>query len=103
MSEGKTRLALLGVLAALTGALAASVARRRRAGATAPLEGARSPAEPEEPRMVTCTCGTEYRMTGVGRHRVYWPADAPDDDPVLGDECPECGEPLPAEPTGAAA
>jgi hypothetical protein len=41
-------------------------------------------------------------MTGVGRHRVYWPADAPDDQPVLGDECPECGEPLPA-PAGAAA
>jgi hypothetical protein len=103
MSEGKRRLALLGVLAALTGALAATVARRRRGGAAAPWEDdARHSAEPDEPRMVTCTCGTEYRMTGVGRHRVYWPADAPDDEPVLGDECPECGEPLPAEPAGAA-
>jgi hypothetical protein len=109
MSEGKRRLALLGVLAALTGALAATVARRRRGGAAAPWEGTphwtestHPAAERDEPRMVTCTCGTEYRMTGVGRHRVYWPADAPDDEPVLGDECPECGEPLPAEPEGAA-
>jgi hypothetical protein len=102
MSEGKRRLALLGVLAALTGALAATVARRRRGG-PAPWEGAADGAEADEPRTVTCTCGTEYRMTGVGRHRVYWPADAPDDEPVLGDECPECGEPLPAQPAGAAA
>jgi hypothetical protein len=101
MSEGKTRIALLGVLAALTAGLAATVARRRRGGAT-PWGGGNAEGTAEEPRMVTCTCGTAYRMTGVGRHRVYWPADAPDDQPVLGDECPECGEPLPA-PVGAAA
>ena len=102
MSEGKRRIALLGVLAALTAGLAATVARRRRSDAT-PWEAPRTEEPPEEPRMVTCTCGTEYRMTGSGRHRVYWPADAPDDQPVLGDECPQCGEPLPAEPADAAA
>ena len=97
MSEGKTRMALLGVLAALTAGLAATVARRRR-GAATPWGSGDAHGRSGETRTVTCTCGTEYRMTGVGRHRVYWPVDAPDDQPVLGDECPECGEPLPAEP-----
>jgi hypothetical protein len=99
MSERTTRLALLGVLAALTAGVAASVARRRRPGV---LPGDRSVTDDRgEPRTFTCTCGEEYRTSGIGRHRVYWPIDAPDDEPVLGDECPQCGEPLPAEPTGA--
>jgi hypothetical protein len=90
------RIALIGVVAALAGATAtaALVRRRRRAP-----ESARSP----ERRTFACTCGTEYRVTGTGRHRVYWPAAAPDDEPVLGDTCPECGATLAAEPAGAAA
>jgi len=44
----------------------------------------------------TCVCGTTYRLSGTDRHRVYWPADAPEDAPVLGDRCVECERPLPS-------
>jgi hypothetical protein len=50
-----------------------------------------------------CRCGTEYRVRGVDRHRVYWPAGASDSDPVLGDRCPDCDAPLPAGHETAAA
>jgi hypothetical protein len=128
MSEQRTRIALLAVLAGLGAALAGTLARRRQAGGpsgapavpaveprtsrgeppAAPGEAAGRPDEPagsttrEEARRFTCQCGQEYRTTGVGRHRVYWPADASEAGAVLGDACPECGTPLPAEPTGSA-
>jgi hypothetical protein len=41
-----------------------------------------------------CSCGMEYRVSGGGRHRVFWAADAPDDAPVLGDRCLRCDAPL---------
>ncbi len=44
----------------------------------------------------SCACGAQYRMTGRDRHRVYWPAGAAEDEPVLGTECLQCGRPLPA-------
>jgi len=43
-----------------------------------------------------CRCGAEYRVSGVDRHRVYWPATASERDPVLDDRCTQCGTPLPA-------
>jgi hypothetical protein len=43
-----------------------------------------------------CQCGQEYVVSGVDRHRVYWPAGASPDDPVLDLVCVECGAPLPA-------
>src|SRR5688500_1491030 len=102
MPEGSQRIALLGVLAALGVAVAAVVARRGRRSAGEPRRaaGASASAEPAiaEPQEYTCTCGRAYRTSGAGRHRVYWPADASESDPVLGDECPECGARLPAEP-----
>ena len=48
----------------------------------------------------TCECGQAYRVSGEGRHRVYWLQGASANDPVIGDSCPECDRELPA---GAAA
>jgi hypothetical protein len=39
---------------------------------------------------------------GADRHRVLWRAGAAAGDPVLGDACPVCDAPLPAEPVTAA-
>jgi hypothetical protein len=48
-----------------------------------------------EPEAWTCPCGTAFRRVGLGRHRVYWLADAPEGDPLLGTDCPTCERPLP--------
>jgi hypothetical protein len=99
----KTRVALLGVLGALLTAAAGTLVRRRlRAAPEVPPAAHRVEGSPAEPQAYTCSCGARYRTSGAGRHRVYWPDDAPDDQPVLGDKCPSCGEALPAEPEGAA-
>ena len=45
----------------------------------------------------TCDCGTAYRFTGEGRHRVFWKADSSVNDPVLSGVCAECGKPLPGQ------
>ena len=103
MPDATKRLALLGVLAGLAVAVAGTVVRRRRRERAVRPAGRSIAGAPSEPQTYTCACGRSYRTSGTGRHRVYWPADAPDDEPVLGSDCPECGEPLPAEPSGAAA
>jgi len=76
------RLALVAVAAGLAAGLAAVVARRRQD-------------EPER-RDPTyhCGCGAVYRVTGLDRHRVYWPQDG--QGAVLGDACVRCDAPLPA-------
>jgi hypothetical protein len=91
------------VLAGLTAAVAGTLARRRRSRPAPPPTGHRVASSPAQPQRYTCECGREYRTSGAGRHRVYWPADARENEPVLGDACPECGAALPAEPEGAAA
>jgi hypothetical protein len=99
-SDTVQRAGLIAVAVALAAALAA--ARARLAGrapaasstrdrARAALERFRRSAD----RTYTCRCGTSYRVSGTDRHRVYWPADAPEDEPVLGDRCVECEAPLP--------
>ena len=55
-----------------------------------------APTGPEE-RTWTCSCGTEYRVTGEGRHQVHWPAGAPDAEPVMDGRCVRCGQGLPGE------
>jgi hypothetical protein len=75
-------LAVAGALAAALAAVGARIAARRVDGA----------GQHEH----TCECGARYRVAGVGRHRIYWPADAPEDAPVLGDRCVACGAPLPS-------
>jgi hypothetical protein len=74
-------IAVAGALAAALAAVGARIAARRGDGA----------AEQD----YTCGCGARYRVTGVDRHRIYWPAGAPEDAPVLGDRCVECDAPLP--------
>lgn len=71
---------LIGAVVAVAGAI-----RRRRA----------APARPLARRRVVCACGREYEVAGADRHRVYWPAGAPESEPVLGDACPACGAALP--------
>ena len=70
---------------------AASRAPREDAGAP-PSD---APAAETVDTSYTCECGTEYRVSGEGRHRVYWKADAAASDPVIGGACLECERPLP--------
>jgi hypothetical protein len=90
MTAGMTitarRAGLIAVALALGGALAALAQRQ-------PRGGSRSATEPATYR---CGCGAEYRVSGTDRHRVYWPADASGNDPVMGDRCARCDAPLPA-------
>jgi hypothetical protein len=37
-----------------------------------------------------CACGQGFRVTGTGRHRVFWLEGAPDSDPLLSPACPTC-------------
>src|SRR3954464_2560456 len=62
--------------------------RRRRAQRTA---AARTPAR----HPWRCRCGQDYLFSGRGRHRIYWPRALRPDDPVLEQNCPRCGAPLP--------
>jgi len=84
---------VLGAAAAIaaTAALMRTVVRRRRAGATQARRG------------LSCGCGQKYEVAGTDRHRIYWPAGAPQGAPVLGDHCVVCEAPLPAEHDAAAA
>jgi hypothetical protein len=45
---------------------------------------------------ITCACGAEYRVVGMGRHRVVWPAGKDQRDALTSSECPSCGRPLDA-------
>jgi hypothetical protein len=56
--------------------------KRPRAG------GADPTARPVE--TYRCACGEEFRVSGTGRHRVFWRAGAADDDPLLTARCPSC-------------
>ena len=83
------------ILAAATCA-AAGVAVAHRLGVLP--GGSTDPARPGaagEPEPWSCACGTAFRRVGLGRHRVYWLADAPEGDPLLGVDCPTCERPLP--------
>jgi hypothetical protein len=81
---------------------AAAIARRRlqaQPAGPAATAGAGSRTEPEESsegREWSCRCGQEYVVSGVDRHRVYWPAGGSPDEALLDLRCVKCGEPLPA-------
>jgi hypothetical protein len=94
-SDTLRRFSLIAVAAGLAAAIAAAgrrLAQRRGGGGTGiAVED-----------TYRCTCGKEYRVSGMDRHRVYWPAGAPESDPVLGDRCPNCDAPLPAGHQAAA-
>ena len=83
-SGSAQRAGLIAVAVALAAGLAATAARLRH----------RPSWLPRDPTY-TCRCGTRYRVSGTDRHRVYWPVDAPEDAPVMGNSCVQCDAPLP--------
>ena len=45
-----------------------------------------------------CDCGHALRVSGLGRHRIYFPLDNADlNDPVMTGLCPACGRGLPGK------
>ena len=100
-SDALRRAGLIAVAGAAGAAVIAAGARlagRTRPQSPTPVADL-PPAQAEQASGQTayrCRCGAEYRVSGTDRHRVFWPADAPEDEPVLGDDCVECGEPLPS-------
>jgi hypothetical protein len=47
-----------------------------------------------------CECGHVLRVSGLGRHRVYFElSDEQRDNPVMNRVCPECGRGLPGKNT----
>ena len=54
-------------------------------------------AKPDPRRTCSCSeCGHVLRVSGLGRHRVYFElGDERSDDPVMNRACPECGHSLP--------
>jgi hypothetical protein len=96
-SSAARRAGLLGVLGAAAAALVA-VRTRRAAGHSQPSvsRGADRTGDTSSSETYSCECGAGYRVSGTDRHRVFWPAGAPEDAPVLGDQCVECGAPLPS-------
>ena len=65
----------------------------------APTHGLAPTADPPSRRAYTCPeCGHVLRVSGVGRHRVYFELDDErSEDPVMNRVCPECGRGLPGK------
>jgi hypothetical protein len=82
------------VAAALLAAIAGLAGRRRKGAARGEGRGGRF-GRGKQPASYTCECGQAFRVTGVDRHRVYWPEGADRDEPVMGDTCIACDRPLP--------
>lgn len=94
--------ALLAALVAL-GAAGAAFLRLRRRGGPADLRAAPGSAPSREAatkvvqQQWTCQCGQDYRVSGEGRHRIYWLPDAPVSDPVTSGRCARCERELPGD------
>src|SRR5215210_2967574 len=58
---------------------------------------AREQQAPRREESWQCACGQRFRVSGLGRHRVYWLEGAREADPVLSERCPSCERLLPAE------
>src|SRR5829696_490734 len=108
----KSRTPSLPVIAAVvagvaTAGAAAAVVLRRRAGASGPAvppPGSApdtTPAADRLPQVWHHSCGQELRVSGEGRHRVFWTPEAAMADPILDDRCPGCGGSLISEPVTA--
>jgi ribosomal protein S27AE len=65
----------------------------------APPDRVASPPETDSTRTYDCPeCGHALRMSGLGRHRVYFELDDERlDNPVMNRACPECGHSLPGK------
>ncbi len=80
------------------GARTTSASSSSPAPAPAPAEEAReTPVAEVVEQEFRCECGEGYRVSGEGRHRVYWPADATAKDPLLDPKCAACGRELPRD------
>ena len=89
----------LTAAALVAAALAAAAVARRRLQTQSPGPAAPGRTDAEEAsqaREWRCACGQEYVVSGVDRHRVYWPAGGSPDDALLELRCVECGAALPA-------
>jgi hypothetical protein len=100
----------LKAVAALASVLAAAVLVGRKFGLSVPRPLGRggdggSPGGAEQPAREPwrCECGQGFLVTGRDRHRIYWLEGAAEDEPLLGDRCPSCDRPLPAEHEAGAA
>ena len=56
-------------------------------------------AKPDQRRTYSCPeCGHVLRVSGLGRHRVYFELDDKrSEEPVMNRVCPECGHALPGK------
>jgi ribosomal protein S27AE len=65
----------------------------------APSQRPPPPANPQLRRTYSCPeCGHVLRVSGLGRHRVYFELDDERSDrPVMNRVCPECGHGLPGK------
>src|SRR4051812_16573496 len=102
------RVAVPALVVAAASGVAVALLRMRRGGASPASDGAPEPlgaGDSGAEQEYRCECGQEFRVTGAGRHRVYWLPDADPSDPVLSPGCPNCDRPLPrdAPVTGAPA
>ena len=86
-TPGPRTLALGAAGAALAAATLGLIARRVRPA----LARRRKPAQ----QTWSCECGQSFRVSGAGRHRVFWLPDAAHNDPLLTPVCPSCERPLP--------
>jgi hypothetical protein len=106
--SSKRRAGWLAAAVAGAAALAAAGIRLAKRGASpSPSPRDDRPVEPSpaaaETTYICGECGAEYRVSGTDRHRIYWPAGAPEDEPVMGDRCVSCDAPLPTTPQTPAA
>jgi hypothetical protein len=92
---------VLAAVAAVAGVVGVLLSRLGRRGG-GKLQDDRRPEEAEE-HTWRCRCGQEFRVSGEGRHRVYWLIDADPGDPVLDGRCPNCGRSLEDQQAAAAA
>ena len=95
-NETARRAGLAVVAAGLLAAIAGVLGRRRMTSDGEGGTGLSGRFRRDKRPKYTCECGQVYRVTGVDRHRVYWPQGAERDEPVLGDTCVNCDRPLPA-------
>jgi hypothetical protein len=63
----------------------------------APVNGSLVSGNPSRGREYRCECGQRLRVSGGGRHRVYFEPDAGLEDPVINRACPGCGRGLPGK------
>jgi hypothetical protein len=80
----------LAIAIAAGGGSAVAIALARLKRPEIPRLLRRSP----QPQTYRCACGQGFRVTGTGRHRVFWLESAAEDDPVLAPQCPRCERPL---------